>query len=162
MGESPNTADDSDTDATERPGEEFYRLEPDGTEIDRHRYSDGQWIFFADSGPAPTRRVALELRSRGGEPLSVHLRFWCAADKMKQIPDTGDYDLAFFVLDDSMPCDVEFSMKDEALARYGKTLLDIKDWDRRATYDDDGVFPAVDLRFYRLDRFAQIQPAGAK
>ncbi|MCG8420334.1 MAG: hypothetical protein MJE77_20570 [Proteobacteria bacterium] len=139
-----------------RDGEEFYRLEPDGTEIDSHVYPDGQWIFFGHAGPHPIKRVRLVLRSKSGVIESIELGFWCPVERMADIPDTGNYDLDCFVLDPGLLCDVELSMSGPALERHGKALLGIKDWNRRATYQVDGRYPAVDLRFYRLDRFAQI------
>lgn len=138
-------------------GEEIYRLDPDGLETDKHVYPDGQWVFFGDAGPQPVDRVMLELQSQEGTARSIVLRFWCSAERIPQIPDPGEYDFDIFVVDPALTCAVEMTMKPEVVDRFGAVLLALDDWNKRATYEVDGAFPAVDLRGYVMTRFAQFQ-----
>ncbi|MEM9492521.1 MAG: hypothetical protein AAGC55_25460 [Myxococcota bacterium] len=166
------------------PPGEFYRRAADGTEVDRHVYPDGQWVFFGERGGQPMRRVELALTSRGGRIERIGLRFECPAGRAEliaAIPDPGPYDWDLFAVDHQLDSALELSMTEGALARHGQTLLDIRDWNRRATFAHNVpaadsaertsagagpgtaagtgavVYPAVDLRCYRLERFAQLQ-----
>ena len=138
-------------------GEEIYRHDPDGLETDRHVYGDGQWVFFGDAGPRPVERATLEIQSRGGAVRSIALHFQCSTERVREIPDPGPYDFDVFALDPTLACAVEMAMKPEVIAQHGEVLLALDDWNKRATYEVDGRFPAVDLDGYIMTRFAQLQ-----